>query len=511
MASGQIGGIPLSLYFKPGLLGEQPKLFGHPLYIESERSLNPPQPLATGKELNPVNMAKPVGIALVLLLAAGCGAAYSKHMLSSLKRLEQSDYQGALAKLEKPDGKTNKLLYRFEKGLIHHYQGEYHASNAEFEKAEGLIDRLYTRSISRELAALVTNDAIRAYSGEEFERAFIHYYRAMNYCYLNDLEAALVECRKVNQRLADFAQKAEYKLTYKNDAFIQYMTGLLYEAAGEWNDAYISYKDAEKGYRAYSRAFGMAPPKSLGQDLVRLARRFNYADEVQYYTELFALDSPKDWSRDQGRVVVFAETGFVPRKRQWEIDLPLFENDDTERVWHTSDRLVHRYRQPRYRRHHYRGEVDYWLRVALPIYRSVPSQVNGARLLGAGRTAWTTPLEDLGAIAELSLTEKEDTILLRTLARALAKYVISKKAEDKSEWLGALFNLFGTAVEAADTRSWLSLPGAIAMARLEVPAGTNDLVLEFLDGRGKPVETRTFSQIEVAAGQTVFLNARSFR
>ena len=68
-----------------------------------------------------------------------------------------------------------------------------------------------------------------------------------------------------------------------------------------------------------------------------------------------------------------------------------------------------------------------------------------------------------------------------------------------------------TAVEAADTRSWLSLPGAIGMARLEVPAGTNDLVLEFLDGRGQPLETRIFPQIEVAAGQTVFLNARSFR
>ena len=136
-------------------------------------------------------MAKSVGVALLLLFAAGCGAAYSRYMNASLKRLEQSDYAGALAKLEKPDGKTNKLLYRFEKGLIHHYQGEYDLSNQEFEKAERLIDQLYTKSISRELAALVTNDAIRAYSGEEFERAFIHYYRALNYCYLDDLEAPL--------------------------------------------------------------------------------------------------------------------------------------------------------------------------------------------------------------------------------------------------------------------------------------------------------------------------------
>ena len=33
--------------------------------------------------------------------------------------------------------------------------------------------------------------------------------------------------------------RAEYQLSYKNDAFLQYMTGLFYEAEAEWNDAYL--------------------------------------------------------------------------------------------------------------------------------------------------------------------------------------------------------------------------------------------------------------------------------
>ena len=109
------------------------------------------------------------------------------------------------------------------------------------------------------MAALLTNDAIRAYSGEEFERVLIHYYRALNYHYLGDHQGALVECRKANLRLSDFAEAAEYELSYANDAFMQYLTGLLYEAGGEVNDAYISYRDAVKGYAAYEDAFGMRP------------------------------------------------------------------------------------------------------------------------------------------------------------------------------------------------------------------------------------------------------------
>ena len=57
-----------------------------------------------------------------------------------------------LGKLEKPSGKTNKLLYHLEKGLILHYQGQYEASNVEFAEAERVSDQLYTRSVSRHVA-----------------------------------------------------------------------------------------------------------------------------------------------------------------------------------------------------------------------------------------------------------------------------------------------------------------------------------------------------------------------
>jgi len=447
---------------------------------------------------------------LLITLLAGCAAAYSGLMDKPLKRLERRDYAGALERLEQPSGSTNKLLYRLEKGLILHYQGEYDASNREFDKAERLIDKHYTRSVSREIAALVTNDAIRAYSGEEYERALVHYYRAMNYIYLKDPQGALVECRKANLRLQDFAAAAQYDLSYKNDAFIQYMTGLLFEAEGELNDAYISYKDALKGYQAYTETFGLGIPRSLILDLTRLSYRLGYQDEVADLSARYRL-TKEEWQSDRsaGEVIVFVEHGFIARKRQNEINIPILENDDTNKIWEQSDRMVHRHHRQRtgYRY----GKVDYWLKVALPYYQDIPTRIHQVRLSAAGRSAVGVTVEDLNAIAHKSLEEKENTILLRTLARALAKYLLAQKIEEKSDLWGTLFNWFGVSTEAADTRSWLSLPGRIQLVRFSLPPGTVELSLEFLN-EGSGVEERVvLPRIELTAGKPVFLNYRSFR
>ena len=114
---------------------------------------------------------------VLLLFLSGCAAGYSSYVSRSLNQLRQGNYAEALNRLEKPNGKTNMLLYRMERGLIFHYQGLYAQSNAEFERAERLIDRLYTRSVSRETAAFLTNDAIVAYRGEEFERVHLCHQR----------------------------------------------------------------------------------------------------------------------------------------------------------------------------------------------------------------------------------------------------------------------------------------------------------------------------------------------
>ncbi len=457
------------------------------------------------------------------LLLSGCAATYSSYVSRSLSQLRQGNYAGALERLEKPNGPTNMVLYRLERGLIFHYQGLYAQSNAEFERAEQLIDRLYTRSLSREAAAFLTNDAIVAYRGEEFEQVLIHYFRALNYERLGDRQAVLVECRKANLKLEEYAQQADYQLSYKNDAFMQYATGLFFEAEGEWNDAYISYKDAERGYRAYREAFGIGVPRMLIIDLVRVAGRLGYDDEVQAYTERYRLRN-EELQPANSEVIVFVESGFVPRKQQNELSIPILKDDQGKTIWTVSERAVDRYHNQYVYREY---AVDYWLNLALPAYHDVTPQLGAVRLRSKQASAMGVLAEDLDVIARRTLDQKFDHILLRTIARSMAKYAATKAVEKHiaksgddddrdyneavGELVGGLLNLFGNATEAADTRGWLSLPRAVYIARLPISDTAEQLRIEVLDPRGNVVHTQDLPPVYAADGRMTFLSTRIFR
>ena len=462
---------------------------------------------------------------MAALLFNGCAASYSSYLAPSLNRLAREDYDGALTKIEKPDGLTNKLLYRLERGLIFHYQGEYQKSNQEFEWAENIIERLYTKSLSRSIASLLTNDAIIAYRGEEFERVMIHYYRAMNYERLGDRQSVLVECRKANLKLAKYSQRSEYELSYRNDAFLQYMTGMFFEAEGELNDAYVSYRLAEKGYKAYANSFNTPMPRMLILDLVRLAERLGYKDDVIDYENRYSLKEEETGKPAVDDIVVFVEVGFVPRKHQIEFELPIYEEDRGVPVWIVSDRARSRFRYPRTYR---RSSVDYWLRVALPEYHDRMSPPLSVRVSNREESFNGVIVEDLEAIARKALVEKYDHILLRTIARNISKYMASKAIEkaitnsgddeDKNEdvrrgmgtLFGWLFNIFGSNIEAADTRNWLSLPRQIYVVRLPGESKSSAIKIELLDLSGRVVKVKEVSPDKRFTDGRAFVNLRIF-
>ena len=400
-----------------------------------------------------------------------------------------------------------RLLYLMENGLIAHYRGEYHASNRFFEVAERLSDRLFTRSLSREVASLITNDQVRAYRGEEFELAFINYYRALNYWYLGEPEEALVECRKANLKLDRYAAQADYDATYRNDAFIHYMTGLIYEATGELNDAYVSYRNALDAYETYQNVFGLEAPAALRTDLRRVEEDLGYVEPQDGRGGSAEPDSPTD-----GELVLFSEIGFVPHKVQEEISLPIYKNDvetvSKKRLDGISRKIAYRHFKP-----HYAGKskVEYWLRVALPAYADVAPQTQSIWLSAAGRKTGTTLAEDLSAIAWQTFQDKLPAMLARTVGRGLLKYMASAKAEKENKVLGFIVNLFAAATEAADTRSWVSLPHNVQIGRLALPAGTHTLTLESLDSRGRVIETGTISDIDIRPGTRTFVNYRTYK
>jgi hypothetical protein len=252
----------------------------------------------------------------------------------------------------------------------------------------------------------------------------------------------------------------------------------------------------------------MRPPHQLGRDLRRAAAVLGFDDDLALLADRYGL-ARTDYTPTGAAAIVFVESGMIARKREMEISIPITEADNPKRVQATSRRALQRYRHSHGRYHAHR--IDYWLKVALPYYESRRSRVHAVRISAGEHSIAAELVEDLDAIAFKTLEDKEDTILLRTIARALAKYTATKAAEKESSFLGALVNLFGATTEAADTRSWLSLPARIHMARLDLSPGTVDLLVELLDSRGNLVEEQLFADLTVTAGRPLVLSHRSFQ
>jgi hypothetical protein len=162
-------------------------------------------------------------------------------------------------------------------------------------------------------------------------------------------------------------------------------------------------------------------------------------------------------------------------------------------------------------RHRHDGvEFEYLLRVALPEYVSRPPAVQGGRLAVGGVERELVLVEDVAGLAEDGWSDASGGILVRTIARALTKYLLKEVAEENvGKAAGLLVNLVGAATESADVRSWRSLPYEIRLAVIRVPPGTHEgrLVLSGPGNRG--LGEARFPGIELAPGGIAFLRHRA--
>ena len=465
----------------------------------------------------------------------GC-ASYSMKAEEMLVTFSAGEQKDALEKVEKLKSKTSQLLYLVEKGTIQYYAKEFEASNKTFEEAELLSEELYTKSISREAASLLSSDNILPYTGEKFERAFINFYRAFNYVYLRKPEDALVECRKVNVLLQRYADQNAGKSSYSNDAFIQYLTGILYEWQGELNDAFISYRQAEEAYQTCASEFGIEPPSELKDALLRLSETLGFPQEQEYYLQKYGKDREYKNNPGWGELIVIHENGFVPKKVEENLVIPILKHEKIDKdtdLWEYSETLSARARS---KTQIDKLKVQYLLRIAIPTYTSSRPQIAYMKVqvtprlhqdkvrpdgigincipeMGAdAQTATSELVEDIELIAQRTFTQRQARILLKTIARALTKYTVFKTAEKKKgKAAGFLVNLFNVATESADTRSWLTLPNNIQMARLPLPAGTFELRLTFYDQDDRGISSTNIPNVMIKENDYTFLNYRTFQ
>lgn len=428
----------------------------------------------------------------------GCGGYKFQEVIEPL---ETGQPENAYTYLQKHAPKDPDIPYQFELGLVAHYADHFKESSEALRTAADIAEDRYTKSVSKELGSLVTSDKLRPYSATQYERLLSHYYSALNYAYLEELDGALVECRRATA-LINYFKGEDEKYDFFGTGFLAHLSGMFFEAAGEWNDALISYKQAAEYYKNASEKTGVKMPPDIGNSLVRLTRRLGFTDEFERYREQYG--EPPSHPEDTGELILFYESGYVPSKGQASLIFPIFKTDDVEDEEFVPT-LIKRegiaYDEVK---------LEYLLRVTIPTIDSHRPRFSGISVTAGENQGRGVLVEDVESIAIETFKAERPIILLRTLVRAVGKYLITRQANKKNEALGLLTNLAGVLTEQADTRSWQTLPNQIFMVRMPLPAGKHTLKFSFLDANGQVRRSVRGPNIEIYPNQITFWNHRTY-
>lgn len=432
---------------------------------------------------------------ILMLFFAACAPSLKHHerVDQHLRTHQYSEADQVVEKNQRGYGDRNILLYYLDRGMLLHLSGRYQESNAFFEKAKTTIDRLYTESLLSHTGALISNDNLLPYDGEDFEKVLVHLFSALNYAAMAKWDEALVEARQVDARLNQFNDRYEKKSVYKKDAFARYLSGVLYETRDEINDALISYRKSYEAFQDYQRDYRTPLPSRLGFDLLKMSDALHFEEEFEAYKNSFpkaAARFPLQPKPVEGEVVVVAYAGRSPVKADFFINT-LIPNGEGG---------------------------SFLLTVALPTFVERPSGVARAELVflkdGMRMEAPLDLQEDITAIAKKNLENRVGRITAKAIARATAKYVATREVRRKvargkddpvGHLIGILGNVYSVVSEQADTRSWLTLPGRIYLGRVSLPEGDWEAEIRFLGQRGELVEARRFPDVNVERGKKRFL------
>lgn len=444
-------------------------------------------------------MIKTLPLLLIISLIIGCGGYKFQEVEIKLNSGQPED---AYTYLEKNRPKEPDIPFLFELGLVAYYANRFLESSAAFDQAGDIAEDRYTKSVSKELGSLVTSDKLRPYSATRYERLLSHYYRALNYVYQGQLDSALVECRRATN-LINYFKGEDKKYDFFGAAFLAHLSGMLFEAAGEWNDAFISYKQAVEYYQKVAEKTGVETPDDIRNSLVRLAHKLGFVDDLERYRKQYG--EPPPGPENTGELILFYESGYVPPKGEEALMFPILKKDDVDEPEKFVRTLIGRegmlYQEV---------ELEYLLRVAIPTIGSNRPRFTGIRIVVGEDQKQGVLVEDVENVAIETFNAQRPIILFRTLVRAMGKYLLYRQGNKKHEGLGILTNLAGVLTEQADTRSWRTLPNQIYMARMFLPAGTHTLKLSFLDANERVRGSQTVPNIKIYPNQITFWNHRTY-
>ncbi|MBL4710368.1 MAG: hypothetical protein JKY48_18210 [Flavobacteriales bacterium] len=447
-----------------------------------------------------------VVVLLTVFLLSSCASYYQK----SYKFNEQftvgnlEEAQKFLISQKKAAEKKDRLLYFLDRGVIEQMLGNYEVSNEYFEKAY-IYTQDYRLNISYDILSSIANPMLKPYKAEDFEVVLIHFYKAINYLQLNQLDEALVEVKRVNISLNELNDRYEDKKNrYKEDAFAHSLMGIIYEAQKDYNNAFIAYRNALTIYDSnYQENFQTIAPQQLQIDLLRMAKYNGFRKELDRYEKEFGFTYRAE-EKGNGDLVFFWLNGLGPVKGEFSIN---FARDESGGGFvFANENAGYSFPIPVNTSNDKLGESDLnqvrFVRMAIPKYRMRSPLVSEAYIEVGNQKLNLEKAEDIGEIAISTLEDR----MLREMGKSIARLVLKQASElaisSKNEDLGFLVSALNAVTEKADTRNWQSLPNSIYYQRRSLKEGAHDVKLVT---KGNNISTDTLNfNVKIVEGKTTF-------
>ncbi|MBI3073494.1 MAG: hypothetical protein HYY84_15390 [Deltaproteobacteria bacterium] len=480
-------------------------------------------------------MSGRLGIALAVGFASACA---TQSLMVKAERevraeMARGNHERALKVLRDANGKgfraRDSVAYYMNEGMLLHLTGRYKESNAVFARAQRMSDDLYTKSVSKRVAATFTSDATLDYRGDDHERVLINVVKALNYLRMGENGGALVEARKIDERLKTLSVDRFQKGVYRRDAFASWLMGLLFEMEESWDDARIAYVKALDVYEEdFKRLFGMPVPPYVAEDVARAAvlsgdevtaermrARAMPARGVPGATALGAdVESMGELLGRNGEVIVIHFNGRAPERGDLYIDCAFRSTAAWSCALEPGGESMVR------AAHDLAAFGGTRLRVVFPTQTMYEPQNRDVTLYVGATKAKAHVAHPVARVANKVLGDRMHLIFRDTIVRAVTKTIAAKAAAaagravgdaiggKKKGWLASLFGaIFGgaasvamAAVEESDKRSWFTLPARIEVARAIVPPGEHDVELRLPWGAAKRL-----GRVNVRAGERVVL------
>lgn len=473
--------------------------------------------------MNKINILLTLSI-FTICSCSGLNGYYSK-LEKDMMSNRAAQAQSLTASSEKTYGNKNKLLYYLDLGFLQHISNKYEQSNATFEQAKQIYSENYTKSISAGTVSLFSNDTVIPYYGKPYEMAYVNVFCALNYILQGQDNEAVVEARQFDNLLKKQVTDTNGKAFYTDDPFVRYFMGIVYENAGYYNDALVSYKLALKNYE-HSNEYNLQPPQDLISSLYYLYLKLGFSQEASDLKQQYSVTTQAK-KGNYGELIIINYNGLSPKKIDNIIEMsfykawPYFTSAKIESHEQEQAQKVISAVQA--------GFSDSYLKIAFPQYERYDNKVSSFVVeelnfenKETGSQYKSFEASDIGTLLINALQDETSAIHAKTIARAVGRFVLAKVVTDQvrqhenkdtyglSIIANSVLNITNSLLEKADKRSWRTLPEEINMSKIYLPEGIHTLNIKYLDSSGKVVYQDQIT-VNVAQNKKTFVITKSFK